>query len=647
LPPKEQLFRLQENARTPQDQEQPPDRVPVFDDDEENEYQYETQAFSSEKHPTLNSVSVRHDEISGDIPADEMLRDTPKGTNEFDGESLDFFSRKNIKPLPATPERDDDEVFVSESNAQQAFETPAGKEEGHLESRDQLSSPAFPTPTVLKDGRGMPAMSSIDAFEASFDTAFPVSFTAPTEDPPPSLDIAFDVPEFSDPFFLGSLDGGGGNNSSPFLEPSTLSASKGKKELGIDMIGKDEQPTRTVPTRPVAKSLDTISGGDSSQKRKESSKAREGHGNSVAGATTKGRDKPDSPPLDLFPESAMSTFEAQLSDHVKRMPESSKIDVNFGSEQFFRTPPKEADGMPKISKVEALSPQRPDKTGAAEARARYDAALGAKSKGSPEDAPSPVVAKIDGEHQTSQPKSVRSPPSTGGKKIENNPASSLVLKRLQQRRASRDKSDGKHSASGDTNSKPAEKKKSEVKILSRGPPDDETTDFQRAAAMNGDYGPKIKKVNINPATVDNQVAFKGGLHSRRDGSWGRMAAKGKLSHEIIGEELRQLDAIASGQPTSGHSGALSPVSSRRRNVKKPISYTEPALNTKLRRGDVFFPKEDGTYIHGEIIDGNEANVDIPDPASEMVDIRHVRRSSAGDVHKDIEGGQHRSTTIQM
>lgn len=42
---------------------------------------------------------------------------------------------------------------------------------------------------------------------------------------------------------------------------------------------------------------------------------------------------------------------------------------------------------------------------------------------------------------------------------------------------------------------------------------------------------------------------------------------------------------------------------RRRSVKTPISYAEPALNTKLRRGDTFFPK------NGPMMTGNEADSD--------------------------------------
>jgi hypothetical protein len=50
----------------------------------------------------------------------------------------------------------------------------------------------------------------------------------------------------------------------------------------------------------------------------------------------------------------------------------------------------------------------------------------------------------------------------------------------------------------------------------------------------------------------------------------------------ISEEIKKLDAIAHGATLSRE---------KRRSVKQPISYTEPALNSKLRRGDVFFPKK--------------------------------------------------------
>ena len=43
---------------------------------------------------------------------------------------------------------------------------------------------------------------------------------------------------------------------------------------------------------------------------------------------------------------------------------------------------------------------------------------------------------------------------------------------------------------------------------------------------------------------------------------------------------------------SGGSNAMNAKSSGRRNVRHPVSYAEPALNSKLRRGHEFFPKKE-------------------------------------------------------
>lgn len=62
----------------------------------------------------------------------------------------------------------------------------------------------------------------------------------------------------------------------------------------------------------------------------------------------------------------------------------------------------------------------------------------------------------------------------------------------------------------------------------------------------------------------------------------------------ISEEIQKLDKIANRSsvcdpplPPPGQ-----PPISKRRTVRQPVSYTEPSLTTKLRQGDVFFPKED-------------------------------------------------------
>ena len=72
-----------------------------------------------------------------------------------------------------------------------------------------------------------------------------------------------------------------------------------------------------------------------------------------------------------------------------------------------------------------------------------------------------------------------------------------------------------------------------------------------------------------------------GIHSvQYDTNAGRNLGDGDDRHAISGN----------GNMDSSKLSRFQPIKSLRRNVKKPVSYAEPALNTKLRRGDTFFPK---------------------------------------------------------
>ena len=50
-----------------------------------------------------------------------------------------------------------------------------------------------------------------------------------------------------------------------------------------------------------------------------------------------------------------------------------------------------------------------------------------------------------------------------------------------------------------------------------------------------------------------------------------------------------------GPGTPEHQSVLGPTKTRR-SVKQPISYAEPALNTKIRQGHSYFPKSDEPRI---------------------------------------------------
>mmetsp|Transcript_116 Transcript_116/g.250 ORF Transcript_116/g.250 Transcript_116/m.250 type:complete len:761 (+) Transcript_116:490-2772(+) len=150
--------------------------------------------------------------------------------DEFDADidMVDFFA-KSQATINASPSSD---VSVP-SHVGKAHRTHTRKGKGtddHMPEDVVSPQGGFsPGGGDRKQSEGSNLLSIIDAFEASFASAFPdTSFTITSESPSSaSLNMAFDVPDFGDPFFSSSGGNGHGNSSS-----NTTSSSSGKS-IGI------------------------------------------------------------------------------------------------------------------------------------------------------------------------------------------------------------------------------------------------------------------------------------------------------------------------------------------------------------------------------------------------------------------------------
>ena len=433
---------------------------------------------ASSKSQTKKTISSS----TAPVIADSSVKDeTNKEPHDAFGElqTSTFFQNSYKLSLETTPERDD----VLEDN----------------KSSDIDDFKPFITPTNAAGGsndkENTRKNSGMDAFDASFTTTFPTSFPTSTATLSPTVNRAFEIPDFPDEFFLGSPEGS--------------KSEEAEKKSSNAHINSD----------PKLNSSENIS-------------------------NTKEPNQKDH----LFPSNAMSSFEA----------------MSINNQIQHKSPkPKSVRSDDAIHKSKNMNINR-----------------------------TPSSEEISRDLQ-----GMNKP--TNEKKGLDEHSPTLVLRRLQQRRAKeRASTTGQKSTSSDGG-------------LSR--------DKRDGQVMNGDNS--ISK-------RDNELSSRQDLSTRigvsRQSTGRKVSA---LSAESVNDEIRNLDAIAN---CSTPPKTFPAHHSKRRNVKQPVSYAEPPLNSKLRRGDVYFPKKGQTNSIEKNDSGGNQTVD-----SEYQSFGKSRKKDVDDVLKDL------------
>jgi hypothetical protein len=428
-----------------------------------------------------------------------------------------------------------------------------------------VSSSMSPTVTSVNspDRRrnGPTSMSSIDAFEASFDTNFPDAFSPKEEEAPKNTPTSSEIynPFFPSPARSPMPNGFTNSAGSPHMRPLSTEA-----PVANDFANSTGRPVR-------------------------------GHSESLSKET----------PLPAQPKTP---------DANMRRDPSRQVDE-------YSTPPKAKPDV-QISPVD--EPKRPEKTISAVARARYEKAMQPRKSASSRGPP--VSLSVDtGATSPSETSSAAS-------------GSPSLLQRIHQRRMKK-KMEKQQSASAaieqysqdsaaQQNDQLLHRQQSAPESMTRQSPDS----FGSEGRHNRFSTQQQPRKSAPEALPPFQEAFAGvSLHARREMDArsssirsekpfdemgedpfvdappkrgpeqrnslpnGVRGGHGMLSPDSMNREMKSLDAMVgyghheqvqlAMRPT-GLDGMKQP----RRNVKQPVSYAEPALNTKLRQGDMFFHK---------------------------------------------------------
>ncbi len=490
-----------------------------------------------------------------DVPADELMSDNGRPTETT------FF------PYSASPtdhKNSYNEGFPGDIQARKhSFSSERKKHVGGIMELDEEYT--TPSTTPVDESIANKKLNSIDAFEASFDATFPAAFSSPKDET--KKERVGTSTEIYNPFFPGS-------------RPP-------RRDSGA---GADKPWGNQLRDRSAAATTHNSSPGHSTQNSTSSHSGLQRRGNPGLGLASPGAVKPQIPTAGNKGSPSvlrrLSPSQRGILDGSSS-PESSHEESKYDTDSY-KTP------LIDFSH-DSDEPKRPEKQGAAAARARYEKALQPRLFGT--SARKNGTLKEDSDHSTRSSEHSTHSLSIDTSADHDSSSTSLMLKRLQQRKvkerlaaASEASVTLSSTSNGSSRSLSSGSRLAHKQTWPGSSPYDEDDDgsMRRPELLRGSSDAELSRSSTNKPPFN-----VGANRAQPDQS-----LLGNLSPGSVRAEILALDALASGSyhgtghtsPTSSDRFALA--GKLRRNVKQPVSYTEPSLNSKLRRGDVYFPKTD-------------------------------------------------------
>eukprot|EP00586_Coscinodiscus_wailesii_P021363 CAMPEP_0172505782 /NCGR_PEP_ID=MMETSP1066-20121228/188903_1 /TAXON_ID=671091 /ORGANISM="Coscinodiscus wailesii, Strain CCMP2513" /LENGTH=723 /DNA_ID=CAMNT_0013282519 /DNA_START=214 /DNA_END=2385 /DNA_ORIENTATION=- len=549
-------------------------------------------------------------------------------TNEsIDQLTSDFF-QPSLKPtLPATPEReiveaslpsfrqnkrhgDDDFDAIKFSTTKNEIPT----KNGDVKS-DRPLSPVFSSTPVFRTIHSSKSSgrSSFEAFEASFATAFPTDFSKQDDN---SLSSTFENSEFADPFFYGGDNTFPKNNYSAF-ETRSANAADIKANTKISN-------TRTLKETGDFHSSFRRAGSNGSYEYSESASTSPLVKQGIADASdskqtflnsTEHKDAFaafNSSSMDFFDQSAMGTFEimSEVESGTRNAPNGRKMSGSDGRSSPVRssktnsTSTRTTEIIKSMNTGVSLSPVQSSLYQNQENKTRHD-------------------------RQGHESFNASNTPHQHQPESEQNQSPTVVVRRLHQRRAqekimktsasnvSSSKQDPSHEEYTDPDDVPLEPWRSVKTSNSLDANTNSSSPMESHLPMKSSTmhsGPLSEKENTNFVHDTNDISNDTNkitelkthmnLTAQKKNTFERKQTKegnedksktqrtpltnGDGESQIVFPGSDNLEGIAN--TISSRKSVSSMSSTRRRAVRQPVSYAEPSLNSKLRRGDVFFPK---------------------------------------------------------